>query len=125
MSADGEAVITLTVTPTEEAPDVAAIITHGDGIASEATREGDRWTLTVSPPGVAGEARVEVRIDGVLVDTVDTYSASYSSQVEISSVEGLTDSAHTMTIDFVGAGPSAQRNPVVLVDAIETRSLIG
>jgi hypothetical protein len=66
LTAGSSEVATLTIRPETSATSVEVVITHGDGIPSPAFEEAPGvWTATITPPPVAGSARVEVRVDGV------------------------------------------------------------
>ncbi|MEM9203047.1 MAG: alkaline phosphatase PhoX [Actinomycetota bacterium] len=91
---------------------------------------GATCTVTFTGPtvrwiGQRGRARAiaEVRIDGNLVQTVDTYAANYASQVVLFEATDLGEGTKTLTITNAGANPSVSGTPVILVDAIEAVAL--
>lgn len=69
-----------------------------------------------------GPARglAEVRIDGALVETVDTYAASYAHQRRVFSRSGPSSGVHTVTITFSGVSELAASGASIVVDAVET-----
>jgi hypothetical protein len=64
-----------------------------------------------------------VSVDGVVVETVDSYAAAYSSRQVLFERTGLGAGAHTLTIEFVGANPAASGWPALVFDAIEAEAL--
>jgi hypothetical protein len=66
--AGGPGVATLTVRPAGPATSVTIAISHGDGVPGQAVEEAPGvWTVSLTPPAVAGSARLEVRVDGVVL----------------------------------------------------------
>ena len=97
----------------------AAVGAFAASCTVEFTGSAVRWI------GQRGRARgiAEVRIDGVLIDTVDTYAPSYSSQVVLFQAEDLPEGTKTLTITSTGANAAVDGTPVILIDAIEAVAL--
>jgi hypothetical protein len=75
--------------------------------------------------GQRGPARAlgRVSVDGVVVETVDTYAVGYSSRQVLFERSGLTAGDHTLAIEFVGANPAAIGWPALVFDAVEAEAL--
>ena len=97
----------------------SAVGAFGASCSVDFTGPAVRWI------GQRGRARgiAEVRIDGALVDTVDTYAASYSSQAVLFEATDLPEGTKTLTITNVGANAAVDGDPVILVDAVEAVGL--
>ncbi|MEM9468123.1 MAG: alkaline phosphatase PhoX [Actinomycetota bacterium] len=93
----------------------AAVGSFGASCSVDFTGPTIRWI------GQRGRARgiAEIRIDDVVVDTVDTYAADYASQVALFEASDLPEGTKTLTITNVGANPAVVGSPVILVDAVE------
>jgi len=63
--------------------------------------------------------KAEVWLDGVKVDTVDTYASSYAYQQVLWSKTGLADTTHTLEIRVLGTYEYRSSGAVVVVDAID------
>lgn len=97
----------------------AAVGGSGASCSVEFTGPTIRWL------GQRGRARgiAEVRIDGQLLETVDTYAADYASQVVLFEATDLPAGTKTLTVTNVGANPLVEGSPVILVDAVEAVAL--
>ena len=99
---------------------------HSGGSAKLAVDPGSRVTFSFTGTGASwigyrdewsGIAKVSV--DGTVAKTVDTYASPAQSQATLYSVTGLTDGAHTLTVEATGnIGPSSAGG-WVWVDAFE------
>ncbi len=67
--------------------------------------------------------RAEVWIDGVLWETVDTYSPTFLNQRALFSTSELSPGDHTASITYVGANPAATGTPGIVIDAVEAVGL--
>ena len=66
LAGSGQA-LTLTITPQSPAGEVSVSLSHGEGSVGELTEGADGSVqVAITPPESPGEARVEVRVDGVL-----------------------------------------------------------
>jgi hypothetical protein len=102
------------------APNTAA------GTAALTRTAGERATISFKGTGVSwiglrgpsfGIARVLV--DGVLAATVDTYAAAEEVQAVVYTASGLSDGAHTLTVEVTGDRNAASIDSLVIVDAFE------
>ena len=65
VTAGGSDEVTLTIRPDAEATSVEVVITHGDGVPTQALEETPGvWIASVTSPPAPGSARLEVRVDG-------------------------------------------------------------
>jgi hypothetical protein len=96
------------------------------GAATLTTTAGAQATLTFTGTGVtwigavgnqSGIARVY--LDGILVATVDTYSAREQIQAANFTATGLADARHTLTITSTGTQNPASLGNLVVIDAFE------
>jgi Bacterial Ig domain len=96
------------------------------GIAALSSTPGAQATLTFIGTGISwigargpqtGIARVT--LDGVVLPPVDTYSPTEQIQAEVFAQKGLTDTAHTLTIEVTGQQNAASTSPLIVVDAFE------
>ena len=98
------------------------------GTAVEATDVPSSATLTFTGDGVQwigykdpGSGIARVYVDGTLVATVDTYSATTTSQAVMYSATNLLPptGTHTMTIEVTGTSNSASTAAWVWIDAFQ------
>ncbi len=99
---------------------------HSGGTALLAMDAGARATFTFVGSAVdwigfrdawSGIARVSV--DGVLRDTIDTYSASEEAQPVIETIEGLDPGPHTLAIEATGQSNPASGGAWIWIDAFD------
>ena len=64
-------------------------------------------------------ARVDVRVDAVLVATVDTWAPSYASRQIVLDLADLVDGHHELELVVNGAHPDAIGDPALVLDAVE------
>src|SRR5271166_4879139 len=89
--------------------------TAGDSVSISFTGTAIRWIgSTTSNHGIA-----TVYLDGNLVATVDTYSASEIFQVVLYKVTDLTNGPHTLKIVVTGTQNPASQGAFVSIDAID------
>ena len=102
---------------------------HSGGTARLAMDAGASASLTFEGTGVrwiglrdawAGIARVF--IDGVLRDTVDTYSAADQPQQVLFSADGLAAGTHTIRVEATGTRSAASGGSWIWVDAFDVVS---
>jgi Big-like domain-containing protein len=96
------------------------------GTAALTRTAGEQATVRFTGTGVSwiglrgpsyGIARVLV--DGVLAATVDTYAATEEVQTVVYTAAGLSDGAHTLTVEVTGDRNAASIDSLVIVDAFE------
>jgi hypothetical protein len=97
---------------------------HRDGNARLAMEPSARVTLTFRGTGVRWigyqdewSGFAEVRLDGRLRATVDTYSTPARAQAVLYSVDGLNDGEHTLTIQPTGRRRPGAQGSWVWIDA--------
>ena len=61
----------------------------------------------------------KVYLDEVLVKEVDTYSLTHKVQDRVFTVQGLTDTSHTLTIEATGGRNGASTGAQIVVDAFD------
>jgi hypothetical protein len=96
------------------------------GTAALTRTAGERATVSFTGTGVSwiglrgpsyGIARVLV--DGVLAATVDTYAATEEVQAVVYTASGLSDGAHTLTVEVAGERNPASIDSLIVVDAFD------
>ncbi len=96
------------------------------GTAAVSTTPGAQATFTFTGPSVnwiggrgpwSGIARISV--DGAFVAEVDTYSKTEEIQVTMSTVNGLANTSHTLTIETTGQTNPAATSALIVVDAFD------
>jgi hypothetical protein len=99
----------------------AAMVGRGSTARVDVAFSGSviRWIGQRGPARALGR----VSVDGVVVETVDTYAAGYSSRQVLFERSGLAAADHTLTIEFVGANPAASGWPALVFDAVEAEAL--
>jgi hypothetical protein len=60
-----------------------------------------------------------VLVDGVLAATVDTYAATEEVQAVVYTASGLSDGAHTLTVEATGGRNPASIDALIVVDAFD------
>ena len=65
----------------------------------------------------------QVYVDGVLKATIDTYSANAQAQAAVYSVSGLSNAAHSLTIEVTGQHDSKSSGEWVWVDAFDVTTV--
>ena len=99
---------------------------NSGGSAVMAMDAGSRATLTFTGTGVkwigfndAWSGIAQVYVDGALVNTIDTYSATQEAQATQYSVSGLANAAHTLSIVATGIKNAQSGGAWVWVDAFD------
>ena len=96
------------------------------GTAALTRTAGEQATVSFKGTGVSwiglrgptyGTARVLV--DGVLAATVDTYAPTEQVQAVVYTASGLSDGAHTLTVEATGDRNPASIDALIVVDAFE------
>ncbi|HUP22146.1 MAG TPA: hypothetical protein VNB06_04315, partial [Thermoanaerobaculia bacterium] len=105
-----------------------AAATHSGGTAAQAKDRGSRATVRFTGTAVrwigtrdAWSGVAKVRLDGVVVKRVNTYSPSARAQQTLFSVDGLADGPHTLEIEVLGYGAKKSKGTWIWVDAFEVR----
>jgi hypothetical protein len=102
-------------TPNTAGGTAALTRTAGEQATVRFTGTGVSWIGLRGPSyGIA-----RVLVDGVLAATVDTYAATEEVQAVVYTAAGLSDGAHTLTIEVTGDRNAASIDSLVVVDAFE------
>jgi hypothetical protein len=96
------------------------------GTASLTRTGGEQATIRFTGTGVSwiglrGPSRgiARVLVDGVLAATVDTYAPTEEVQAVVYTAAGLSDGAHTLTVEATGGRNAASIDALIVVDAFE------
>jgi hypothetical protein len=99
---------------------------YSGGTARSTTSVGSSFEVLFSGPVVRlvglrapNRGSAEIAIDGVVVATVDAWSASYEFGAVLFEESGLSDGAHVLTVRYVGAGASGASTVYLTIDAVE------
>ena len=102
---------------------------HSGGSAHYTSTDGRSATVVITGTtarviGQRGPNRAiaEIWIDGTLVETVDTYSPTWTNQATLTTITGLAPGNHTITITKAGQNPSADPTSSLVLDAIDAEA---